>query len=241
MKLVIISVIFLLLTLYFCNGYYILCIINMILYPFSNGPEYLPTKNIEWCKKLRSNYKIIRQEYINYSKTKKLKRFSDIDPNQVFIDTGEIPWEILTLRVYNKNTEKIKDFPETYNLIKNIPGCTLAMFSVLKPGKKLAPHFGPSKSVLRYHLSLIIPKNKKECFLMVNNKKHIWKECEDVMFDDTFLHSAENNSDETRVVLFLDIKRKYKNIFLDWINDTMLYYAQYNSVVANIVNNTNNS
>lgn len=224
------------------NGYFLLYIVNLILYPFSGGPAYLPT-NKKWCKELRDNYKPIRDEYINYTKQNNLKRFAEIDSNQKFTDTGNIPWEILMLRVYNKDTNKIKHFPETYHLIKKIPGCTLAMFSVLKPGKKLAPHYGPSRSVYRYHLSLIVPDAPKQesngCFIKVDNKNHYWETGKDVMFDDTYMHSAENNTDKTRVVLFLDIKRKYNNVFLDWVNDTMLHYAQYNPTVNNIVKNTN--
>lgn len=238
LRILVISITFLLVIFYLMNGYFLLYIINLILYPFSSGPAYLPT-NKKWCKELRENYTVIRDEYINYTKGNNLKRFSEIDPNQMSTDTGDIPWEILMLRVYNKDTDKIRYFPETYRFIKKIPGCTLAMFSVLKPGKKLAAHYGPSKSVLRYHLSLIVPKNNKECFITVNGENYNWEEGSDVMFDDTYLHSAENNSDETRVVLFLDIKRDYKNAFLNWINDTMLHYAQYNPTVLSIVKNTN--
>jgi len=240
LRILVISLILLLVIFYFLNGYFLLYIINLILYPFSSGTAYLPTK-MKWCKELRENYTVIRDEYINYSKHNNLKRFSEIDPNQKFTDSGNIPWEILMLRVYNKDTNKIKHFAKTYSLIKKIPGCSLAMFSVLPPGKKLEQHKGPSMSVLRYHLPLIVPKNNKECFLTVNGEKHIWKENKDVMFDDTFLHSAENNTDESRVVLFLDIKREYNNVFLDWINDNLLYYSQYNPIVLNIVENTNNS
>lgn len=226
----------------FCytNGYFILHIINKILSPFSNGPTFLPTKD-KWCKDLRENYAIIKQEYIDYCKTKKLKRSREIDVNQSALDTGDIPWDVLMLRVFNKNTNKIIHFPKTYQLIKKIPGCTFAMFSVLNPGKHLAPHYGPSKSVLRYHLSLIVPKNNNNCFIKVNDQYYNWQEGQDVMFDDTYLHSVENNTNEPRVVLFLDIKRKYNNIFLDWMNNTILYFAQYNCVVSNIVENTNKS
>jgi beta-hydroxylase len=240
LNILIISITLLLIIFYFLNGYFLLYLVNLILYPFASGTAYLPT-NKKWCKELRDNYTTIKQEYINYTKQNNLKRFAEIDPNQMSTDTGDIPWEILMLRVYNKDTEKIRYFPETYRFIKKIPGCTLAMFSVLPKNKKLDPHHGPSKSVLRYHLSLIVPKNNKECFITVNGEKHIWKEGTDTMFDDTFLHSAQNLSDETRVVLFLDIKRKYNNVFLDWVNDTMLHFSQYNPTVLNIVNNTNDS
>lgn len=240
LRILVISLILLLVIFYFMNGYFLLYIINLILYPFASGLAYLPTK-MKWCKELRENYKTIRDEYINYSKQNKLKSFRDIDPNQKTTDTGDIEWPILMLRVYNKETNKIKHFPETYRLIKKIPGCSLAMFSVLPPGKRLKQHKGPSMSILRYHLPLIVPKDNEKCFLIVNDEKHIWKESEDLMFDDTYMHSAENNTDETRVILFLDIKRKYNFNILNWINDTMLNYAKYNSTVKNIVNNTNNS
>jgi len=240
LNILIISITLLLIIFYFLNGYFLLYLVNLILYPFASGNAYLPTK-MKWCKELRDNYTVIRDEYIEYTKQNNLKRFSDIDPNQKFTDSGDIPWEILMLRVYNKDTNKIKYFPKTYNLIKKIPGCSLSMFSVLKPGKRLKQHKGPSRSVYRYHLPLIVPKDNEKCFLIVNDEKHIWKESEDLMFDDTYMHSAENNTDETRVILFLDIKRDYKNAFLNWINDTMLHYSKYNPTVKNIVNNTNNS
>jgi beta-hydroxylase len=226
------------------NGYFLLYLVNLILYPFSSGTEFLPT-NKKWCKELRENYTVIRDEYINYTKQNNLKRFAEIDPNQKHTDSSNVPWKILMLKTYNKETNKIKYFPKTYNLIKNIPDCTLAMFSVLPPGKKLAPHYGPSKLVTRYHLSLIVPdapKNESNgCFIKVNNKNHYWQTGKDVMFDNTYLHSAENNTEQTRVVLFLDIKRKYNNVILDSMNNMILNYAQYNPTVNNIVENTNQS
>jgi len=242
LNILIISITLLLIIFYFLNGYFLLYLVNLILYPFTSGNAYLPTK-MKWCKELRDNYTVIRDEYINYSKQNKLKSFRDIDLNQKTTDTGDIEWPILMLRVYNKETNKIKHFPKTYNLIKKIPGCSLAMFSVLPPGKRLAPHKGPSRSVYRYHLSLIVPDAPKQesngCFIKVDNKNHYWETGKNVMFDDTYMHSAENNTDKTRVVLFLDIKRKYNNIILDTINDNLMYYAQFNDTVNNIVKNTN--
>jgi beta-hydroxylase len=233
---------------YLMDGYFLLNKVNLIMYnkkyPLSNGSEYLPTDE-KWCKMLRDNYKVIRDEYIEYTKNNTLKRFGDIDQNQKSIDTTEVPWQVLMLKTYNKETNKIKYFPKTYSLIKKIPNCTLAMFSVLPPGKKLAPHRGPYNGVLRYHLSLIVPNAPKNelngCFIKVNGKNHYWEEGLDTYFDDTYIHSAENNTYTTRVVLLLDIKKKFDNVFLDAINDILLNYSKYNSTVLNIVENTNNS
>lgn len=252
LKILIILTIFVIFIIFyiFCstNGYYWLNKVNSIMYnkkyPLLNGNEYLSTDE-KWCKMLRDNYKVIRDEYIEYTKYNTLKRHGDIDHIQKITDTTNIPWLVLILKTYNKETNKIKYFPKTYNLIKKIPNCTLAMFSVLLPGKKLAPHRGPYNGVLRYHLSLIVPKAPKNelkgCFIKVNGKNHYWEEGLDTCFDDTFMHSAENNTDSVRVVLLLDIKKKFDNIFLDTINDILFYFSEYNETVLNIVKNTNNS
>ena len=88
---------------------------------------------------------------------------------QINNDISDVPWEVLFLRVYNKDTDKIKYFPKTHSLISKIPGCSLAMFSILYPGKIIPPHIGPYKGILRYHLAIIAPKNYTECELIVNN------------------------------------------------------------------------
>jgi beta-hydroxylase len=223
------------------SGYKLLHYVNMFYSTFINDREFYKT-DYDWCKNLRNNYKKITREYINYIKNHgKLLRFKDIDRVQTDYDISDIPWDVLFLRVYNKDTSKIKYFPETYNLISKIPGCSLAMFSVLHPGKIIPPHTGPFKGVLRYHLALITPKKSNKCKITVNKIEYHWQTGKDVIFDDTFIHNVENNTDESRVVLFLDIQRDFENIFLNIINNVVLYFSKFNDSVNNIVVNTNNS
>lgn len=202
--------------------------------------EYFPTDDVQWCKILRDNWQIVRDEYINYVQTYgKFKRLKELDINQSELDSTSIPWEVLFLRCYNADTNKVQYFPRTVELCKSVPGCSLAMFSILKPGQYLPRHLGPYKGVLRYQLSLIIPKDHENCCLEVNEKKHCWKEGGDVMFDDTLIHSVHNNTDESRVILFLDVKRQFQNVFLDTLNNVILFLLQFNYVIDNIVDNTN--
>lgn len=222
------------------SGYVLLNISNYILSYGDIKQEYYST-DIDWCKKLRDNYDVIMNEYLNYNNTNKLKRFKDIDKVQTKYDISDIPWEVLFLRVYNKDTDKIKYFPKTFELISNIPGCSLAMFSILHPGKIIPPHNGPYKGVLRYHLALTAPKDINKCYIVVNDKKYHWETGKDVMFDDTFLHHVKNESDETRIVLFLDIKKEFNNYFLNKLNDCILYFGKFNDTVKTIVKNTNES
>ena len=105
--------------------------------------------------------------------------------------------------------------------------------------KKLLPHYGPYNGILRYHLGLIIPKDKDNCFIMINNNKHVWSEGKDFLFDDTMIHHVENNTDEYRVILFIDIHRPFNNIFIEYINKILLYFSKFNTTVDTIVKNTN--
>ena len=44
--------------------------------------------------------------------------------------------------------------------------------------------------------------------LIVDGKDYFWEEGKSVLFDDTYLHEVQNNTDEMRIALLLDIKRK---------------------------------
>jgi beta-hydroxylase len=116
--------------------------------------------------------------------------------------------------------------PKTAALLRNIPGLYTAFFSVLEGHQYITPHWGYWKGFLRYHLGVVIPDDNatRACWLRVNcdshdnaqrdtklverGQKYYWREGEGVMFDDTFLHDAENGSDQVRVVLWLDLRRK---------------------------------
>jgi Aspartyl/Asparaginyl beta-hydroxylase len=62
---------------------------------------------------------------------------------------------------------------------------------------------------------------------------YYWHEGEGVMFDDNPLHDATNNSDEERVVLFLDVARKLP-WYLDIINRISIFVANRQSQIVNM-------
>src|SRR5690606_11091874 len=97
--------------------------------------------------------------------------------------------------------------PKTTELLRQLPRVSMAMFSIIEGGKHIPPHYGFFKSVLRYHLGLMVPK-QGDCYILVGGEKYNWKEGEDVLFDDTYLHEVWNKSEERRVVLFIDVLRE---------------------------------
>lgn len=132
-------------------------------------------------------------------------------------------WLTVPLYWYEKNyVENIEKCPKTMELLKKDPKIKGAIFSIL-PGKHMIkPHIGPWKACMRYHLGLVVPHKKEDCFIELNGIKHSWEEGKGILFDDTFVHHVENNTDEMRIVLFLDVEKPLKYGFANKINSFLL-------------------
>lgn len=141
--------------------------------------------------------------------------------------------------------------PQTTALLRRIPGLYTAFLSILEPHQYVTPHFGYYKGFVRYHLGVVLPKNNADesCWLRVNadlednrlrekslidkGERYHWHEGEGVVFDDTNLHDAANDSDEVRVVLWLDLRRKMP-FYIQWFNRICLFIAHRDSSVRDI-------
>lgn len=231
----------LLILIYKIIQYNIYCsseIVNKFLNYFCSDNAIIDPKTFIWTENFRLNWKNIKDEYINYTKSYNIPYHHEINSivANCDIDNG---WKTLYLRAFDVDTNLSKLFPITMKLINMCP-CTLAFFSVLQPGAKLEPHIGIYKGVIRYHLGLIIPDDKEQCFLNINGTKLHWHEGDDLMFDDMFLHHVENNTNQIRVVLFLDIKRDFHNIFINMINTLFIKIVKTNDALKDTINNANN-
>ena len=129
--------------------------------------------------------------------------------------------------------------PETAHLLKKIPRIRQAFFSILYPNQYITPHRGYYQGFLRYHLGVIIPDNNEDnkCWIRVNDdlvdnknydkssmdrgKTYHWKNGEGIIFNDNYLHDASNETDEIRVVLWIDVVRKFP-FWFDWLNLLLL-------------------
>lgn len=95
--------------------------------------------------------------------------------------------------------------PRTTEVVREIPGLTVAGFSVLEAGTHITEHRGPNKGALRYQLGVVVPGADGDCRIRVGDEMLVWREGEPVMFDFTFPHEAWNDSDKTRVLLMLEV------------------------------------
>lgn len=172
--------------------------------PIVNVDEFFPQHKI-----LKDNWKVIQEELIEVLKNENdIPKFHEVDKIQRFIsDKDKSAWRVFMFKAYdNWQDANCAKAPKTTALLKQVPGITTAMFSIIGPRKHIPPHNGFYKGVWRYHLGLIIPK-EGECYIIDGGQRYDWKEGEDVLFDDTFQHAVWNKTNETRVVLFCDVFR----------------------------------
>ena len=176
---------------------------------FRNPPMIDMEKEFKDHQILKDNWETIRAELLEVLKDEEaIPKFHEVDKIQRFINDGDkSPWRVFMFKAYdNWQDSNCAKAPKTTALLKQVPGITTAMFSILGPYKHIPPHNGFYKGVYRYHLGLVIPKSG-ECYIENGGQRYDWKDGEDVLFDDTYKHAVWNKTDETRVVLFCDVFR----------------------------------
>ena len=101
-----------------------------------------------------------------------------------------------------------KKFPTAYQLLEEFGNnCPIALYSALGPQTVLQRHTGPENiegKYIRVHVPLIVPKG--ELFLEVNGDFVTWDDI--FCFDNQFVHSAHNYTNEWRLILFIDFCRE---------------------------------
>ncbi len=193
-------------------------------YSLVDNTTFLAKQQFSWVANLESQWKIIRQELDDVMENLEIiPNFQDISPDQYNI-TQDNRWKTYFFYAYGLKAKKnCERCPQTTRLIEQIPGMKTAFFSILLPHKHIPEHCGPYKGVLRYHLALKVPEPNTACKIRVENDVRYWEEGKSLIFDDTFPHEAWNETDDIRVILFLDFIRPLKfpislvNQFIIWL------------------------
>ena len=169
---------------------------------------FFPPERFAWIEQIERNWEVIRDEAERLLEDRdELANFQDISKDQIEI-TDDDRWKTFFLYGYGFEAKLgVEMCPRTAQLMREIPGMTTAMFSILSPRKHILDHRGPYKGVLRYHLGLIVPRDAEACRIRVGEDFRHWEAGKSMIFDDTFNHEVWNDTDETRVVLFVDVLR----------------------------------
>jgi beta-hydroxylase len=176
-----------------------------LLSPLKAKP-YLDVAKFPELQVLHDNWKLIREEALAVDAAQKITAaasLNDIGFNS-FFKTG---WRRFYLKWYDApHTSAQALCPFTTTLLHSIPSVKAAMFAQLPPGANLVRHRDPYAGSIRYHLGLVTPGDPA-CFIEVDGQRYWWRDGEDVLFDETFVHYAKNETQTSRIILFCDVER----------------------------------
>jgi len=192
---------------------------NVFMYWFSAVPAtpILDVKEFPQLAVLRENWQTIRDEGLQLLAQGGIRAatgHNDLGFNSFFKDG----WKRFYLKWYDSPLPSaLAQCPKTVALLESIPSVHGAMFAVLPPGGKLNPHRDPYAGSLRYHLGLATP-NDDRCRIYIDGTPYSWRDGQDIVFDETYLHSAANETDQTRLILFCDVERPLRTRVMRAIN-----------------------
>lgn len=209
--------------------------VNAIMYLFSAVPNkpFFDLKQFPQLDTFRDNWQIIRDEaqnLVDQGYIKGAENNDDIGFNSFF----KRGWKRFYLKWYDDCLPSAKMLcPKTVELIKSVPGINGAMFTLLPKNGQLKPHRDPYAGSIRYHLGLITP-NSEQCRIYIDGIPYAWKNGEGVLFDETFIHSAKNETDMDRIIFFCDVERPMRNKIATAINRFFSKYFLSESATQNL-------
>ena len=195
---------------------------NAIMYGFSAVPNrpYVDVTRFPELKPLQDNWQLIRDEALQLFEDGHIRaaaKYNDLGFNSFF----RRGWKRFYLKWYDAPLQSAHALcPKTVALVQSIPTINGAMFAMLPAGGDLGRHRDPFAGSLRYHLGLVTP-NSEQCRIFVDGESYFWRDGEAVMFDETFIHWAENKSDVDRLILFCDVERPLTNRLVTGLNHWM--------------------
>jgi len=116
-----------------------------------------------------------------------------------------------SLHLYDKGVAQdtaLQRYPHAAAALARLPlvecagHCPEAFFSILRAGTRLPAHYGQANYKLTAHLPLRIPP---QCGITVGGETRHWVPGECLVFNDTFLHEAWNDSSQDRAVLIFEV------------------------------------
>lgn len=170
------------------------------------SPDHFPELKI-----IEDNWQDIRDEALALHEKGYIAVKDDLPASSFYKDNR---WTSFYLKLYDSDIPSAYELaPKTMALIDQVPSMNLALFACLNPGKKINYHHDPFAFSLRYSLGLSTPNSDKSG-LIVNGDDYKWADGESILFDETFLHCAYNDSDKPRIILMTDVDRPLRSKLL---------------------------
>jgi len=198
---------------------------NALVYLFSgvSNKPILDLADFPDLKPLKDNWQMIRDEALQLYEGGHIQassKHNDLAFN-TFFKRG---WKRFYLKWYDEFMPSAKEIcPKTVELVESIPSVHAALFALLPGKSKLGEHRDPFAGSLRYHLGLKTP-NSDACRIYVDGNPYAWRDGEAVIFDETFIHSVNNDTDDSRLILFCDIDRPIRNPVMRAVNHFVAHH-----------------
>lgn len=149
-----------------------------------------PASSVEWTRVLEENFALIQAEITSLLETG--------SPGQ----EGQ-PWGMVYLYLEAEpQVENLSRCPKTWELLNSLGRADREHngISTLVPGERVPIHAGLVNGSLRVILPIQLPQGSG---LRVGGHAVPWREGRPVVFDDSYLHEAWNDSTQLRVILVL--------------------------------------
>jgi len=192
---------------------------NAFVYLRSAVPNrpMLRVDDLPVLERLQANWQVIRDEALALWEAGDIRRAAKHD-DLAFNSFYKRDWRRFYLKWYGDFLPSARArCPRTVGLLSEVPSIHAAMFTVLAPHSHLVRHRDPFAGSLRYHLGLWTP-NSDDCRILVDGIPYSWRDGEGVLFDETYIHRAENRTDQPRIILFCDVERPLRDRVATAIN-----------------------
>jgi hypothetical protein len=178
--------------------------------------QFYDTAVFDWVPSVEAAAGEIREELVRLlaAGTEGFRPYLQRDPDTPRLDDNRLldsgDWSALFFCENGRRSEEtIARCPKTWAAVQAAPlprinNSPTIMFSLLRPGARIAAHTGTHNARLICHLPLVVPPS---CGFRVGNEVRAWEEGKILVFDDTIEHEAWNQSNQDRVILIFDIWR----------------------------------
>ncbi|WP_179401354.1 aspartyl/asparaginyl beta-hydroxylase domain-containing protein [Burkholderia guangdongensis] len=193
-----------------------------------HGGAVLDTAAFPDAARFAAAWPAIRAEALDVARDlPRVPRFHDIMREQADISANDArDWRMFIMQAYGQPFPRnLLRCPTVATLVAESPDVLSASLSFLAPGKHIPPHRGPFRGILRGYLVLSMPKRadgSPAAVLKIDRREYRLDEGRFLLWDDTFEHEVWNDSDEVRIVLLLDIRRRDMPRALTWLSDAVI-------------------
>jgi aspartyl/asparaginyl beta-hydroxylase (cupin superfamily) len=167
---------------------------------------YIDTSHFSWSQGLEVNWLDIRAELdALQAQGGEVLPLAQVSPDHRRV-AGDGKWKSFIFEAYGYHVPSNRALcPRTSELLDKVPGLVLAMFSIMEPGTYVPLHKGVSKALINGHLALDVPAG--DCAIEVGGETQGWENGKLLMLDDTFPHQVWNRTEQSRTVLFIQVRR----------------------------------